>query len=79
MAMNPAPGVACVCAERGGPVPLRETLGRLWASVWGRGAAASSETDHEAQDRARRNARARFWTELREGRREADARAARPR
>jgi hypothetical protein len=56
---------------------LRGALGCLWRSLW-KHAPTPVKADHE-EGRYRAEARARFWTEFREGQREAEARSSRPR
>lgn len=58
---------------------LREALGHLWASFWGRRGRVAVKREYDAKGRAGVEARARFWTEFREGQREAEARSSRPR
>ncbi len=59
---------------------LREALGRLWTSFWGRRGPVAVKREHDDEKgRARAEARARFWTEFREGQREAEAHSSRPR
>jgi hypothetical protein len=53
---------------------LREALGRLWRSFWERRARVAVETAHEDERGGRSEARARFWSEFREGQREAERR-----
>ena len=53
-------------------------LARLWKSFWGR-AAVVAKTEHYDTDRSSSEARARFWTEFREGQREAEAHSSRSR
>jgi hypothetical protein len=60
------------------PNRLREALGRLWTSLWRRRHIAV-KTDHDGKGRRGAEARARFWTEFREGQREAEAHRSRPR
>jgi hypothetical protein len=57
---------------------LREALGRLWTSLWRR-RGPIAVTEHEEAGGGWPEARARFWTEFREGQREAEVRSARPR
>jgi len=52
---------------------LRVALERLWKSLPSRGL-LDAKTEHPPGD-ARAEARHRFWTELREGQREAEAHA----
>ena len=49
---------------------LREALGRLWTSLWRRRGPITVKTER---------ARGRFWSEFREGQREAEAHSSRPR
>ena len=49
---------------------LREALLHLWTSLWGRRAPIAVKTEAEDKSRGRR---ARFWTEFRDGQREAEA------
>jgi len=56
---------------------LREALGHLWTSLWRRRGPVAVGTDEESRGRA--HARARFWTEFRQGQREAEAHSSRPR
>ncbi|HYR95172.1 MAG TPA: hypothetical protein VEM57_00495 [Candidatus Binatus sp.] len=58
--------------------PLREALRHLWTSLWRRGSIAV-KTAHEEVGGSGPEARARFWTEFREGQREAEAHSSRPR
>jgi hypothetical protein len=51
---------------------LRAALERLWKSLAGSRGLVAVKTEHPAGD-ARAEARHRFWTELREGQREAEA------
>jgi len=51
---------------------LREALARLWTSLWRRHGPVAVKTKHE-QGGGWPEARARFWTKFREGRREAEA------
>ena len=61
------------------PNRLRETLLRLWALLWrGRGPLAAN-TEHDDESRRRAEARAGFWSEFRQGQREADAHRSRKR
>jgi len=55
------------------PTALRDALQRLWVRILRLRGSAFEGPD----DRARSEARARFWAEFRKGRREADARSAR--
>ena len=56
---------------------LRQALGCLWRSFW-KHAPTPVKADHE-EGRYPAEARARFWSEFREGQREAEARSSRPR
>jgi len=57
---------------------LRKTLEHLWASLWrSRGRAVAEERKGDQGIADWNAARSRFWTDLREGQREADARSAR--
>jgi len=58
---------------------LREALGCLWSSIQRRSSPVSAKVPHEVEDRGKADARARFWTEFREGQREAEARSSRSR
>jgi len=58
---------------------LREALARLWASLWRRRALIAAKTDRNEEGGGWAEARARFWTEFREGQREAEAHSSRPR
>jgi hypothetical protein len=51
-------------------------LGRLWRWLWRQPASVAAKQEPQADDRRRGAARARFWAELREGQREAEAQAA---
>ncbi len=51
---------------------LRAALERLWKSLSGSRELLDAKTEHPPGD-ARAEARHRFWTELREGQREAEA------
>jgi hypothetical protein len=56
---------------------LREALARVWTALWRRrGPVAAKGDEDEARGRSG-DARARFWTEFREGQREAEAHSAR--
>ena len=57
---------------------LREVLARLWMSLWRRRGPVAVKTTHE-QGGSWPEARTRFWTEFREGQREAEANSSRPR
>ena len=61
------------------PNRLREALARLWTSSWRRHDPIAVKTEHEEEAGGRLEARARFWTEFREGQREAAAHSSRPR
>ena len=50
---------------------LRAALERLWGSWFGSRRTGEAKTEHRAVD-AQAEARRRFWTELREGQREAE-------
>jgi hypothetical protein len=57
---------------------LRATLDRLWAWVWpSHGRVVPGERKDRERVRDRDAARSRFWIDLREGQREAEARGAR--
>ena len=58
---------------------LRETLARLRTLLWGRRAPITMKTEDDANCRSRAEARARFWSEFREGQREAEANSSRAR
>jgi hypothetical protein len=58
---------------------LLETFGRLWTSFRRRCSPAAVNVEREEKDGVWTAARARFWTEFREGQREADAHRSRPR
>ena len=57
------------------PVGLLKAVGRLWAAAWRRRTPIAGQATHEnaKQKGGRLGARARFWTELRDGQREAEA------
>ena len=57
---------------------LLEMLEGLWKSFWSRRPLVAAKKRHD-ENRDRAAPRSRFWTELREGQREAEARASRPR
>jgi hypothetical protein len=60
-------------------VRLLDALARGWEAVRrALGHVAARHVRHEEEDRAA-DARARFWVELRQGQREAEAQASRPR
>jgi len=61
------------------PNRVRETLGRLWTSLWRRRGPVAVEAEHDEEGRGWAEARARFWTEFRQGQREAEAHSSRPR
>jgi hypothetical protein len=63
-------------SERGG---LLAALGRLWISFWRSRALVPKKSEHDARDRNAAMARGRFWTEFREGQREAEAYSSRRR
>ena len=54
---------------------MRETLRHLWTSLWRRRAPIAVKTEHEEKGGGWPLARSRFWTEFREGQREAEARS----
>jgi len=58
---------------------LRDALGRLWRSIWRRRPLVGLRSEHDENDRGWAAARGRFWTEFREGEREAEAHRSRPR
>jgi len=58
---------------------LREAFARLWASFWRRRGRIVVKTDRNEEGGGWAEARARFWTEFREGQREAEAHSSRPR
>jgi hypothetical protein len=58
---------------------LLDALGRLWISFSRRRSLVSVKSEHEATDHSSAMARGRFWTEFREGQREAEAYSSRPR
>jgi hypothetical protein len=58
---------------------LGEALARLWTSLWSRRGPLGVKTEHEESGGRWPDARSRFWSEFREGQREAEARSARPR
>jgi len=51
-------------------------LARLWRWLWRRRASVAAKQESDADSGCRGAARARFWAELREGQREAEARKA---
>ena len=57
---------------------LLAALGRLWRSFWGRSFVVL-KSENDEKDRSWAAARGRFWTEFREGQREAEAHSSRPR
>ena len=61
------------------PPRLLEVLGKLWRSFWGRRPPVAVKTEHDEKDRGWPAARGRFWSEFREGQREAEAHSSRPR
>jgi hypothetical protein len=58
---------------------FRGVAARLWRSVWQRHAPVVAKKDDKDTGRGRTDARARFWTEFREGQREAEAHNSRSR
>ena len=59
---------------------LREALGRLWTSFQRLRAAIAVKEQRDETERPRSSdARARFWTEFREGQREAESHSSRSR
>ena len=58
---------------------LLGALGRLWKSWWGRWPLVAVKRERDEKDRGWAEARGRFWTEFREGQREAEAHSSRPR
>jgi hypothetical protein len=48
-------------------------LARLWRWLWRRPVSLAAKQEPDRDDRCRAAARARFWAELREGQREAEA------
>ena len=58
---------------------LREALALLWTLFRRRGGPLAVKTEHDGESRRSADARARFWTEFREGQREAEAHSAMPR
>ncbi len=56
---------------------LREALRRAWSSLWRPHGPGAVLTKLDEKVDTRRGARARFWTELRAGQREAEAHSAR--
>jgi hypothetical protein len=58
--------------------PFWRALGHRWRRLWRRAFGATSRKGTlDDPGRARRDSRAHFWAELREGQREAEANAAR--
>jgi hypothetical protein len=60
------------------PNRLRAAVARFWTALWTRGDSIATRAEREDEDRTRAEARARFWTELREGQREAQMRSSKP-
>ena len=58
---------------------LRAALGRLWTSLRTRRVPIAVNTEHDQEGGRWAEARARFWSELREGQREAEAHSSRQR
>ena len=58
---------------------LLEAFGGLWRSLWGRRPLVAAKTRHDETERDCAAARGRFWTEFRDGQREAEAHSSRPR
>ena len=58
---------------------VREALRYLWTSLWRQHEPVAAEMEHDVEGVRRRGPQARFWTEYREGQREAQARKLRPR
>jgi chromosome condensin MukBEF MukE localization factor len=56
---------------------LRRALTRVWRRLWRRPLGHIVKIDHDLDTSRWAEARARFWTELREGEREAEAQRAR--
>jgi chromosome condensin MukBEF MukE localization factor len=56
---------------------LRRALARGWRRVWHRPLGHIAKIDHDLDAGRWAEARARFWSELREGEREAEAQRAR--
>jgi len=56
-----------------------ETLRRLWTTFWERLSPNGVDPQPDERDRRRAVARRRFWSEFREGQRDAEARSSRPR
>ena len=58
---------------------LRHVLARQWRGMWAGSLRhpATQQRDHDEEARRWAEARSRFWTELREGEREAEAQRAR--
>jgi hypothetical protein len=63
----------------GMPTRLREALALLWMLFRRRGGLLALKTEHDGEGRRSADARARFWTDFREGQREAEARSSMPR
>jgi hypothetical protein len=59
--------------------PIRRALGRLSTWLWKRRDAVGPEAERDREGGDSSAARARFWTEFREGQREAEAHRSRPR
>jgi hypothetical protein len=57
---------------------LLDALRRLWTTFWERRSLGVASSQADESDRRRAVARGRFWSEFREGQREAEARSARP-
>ena len=55
-----------------------EALRRLWTTFWERRSLTDVISHADEKDRRRAAARSRFWSEFREGQREAEARSSRP-
>jgi len=58
---------------------LLGALRRLWIALWKRRALVPAKSEHDATDRSSAITRGRFWTEFREGQREAEVYTSRPR
>jgi len=58
-------------------IRLLQRFARVWKSLFGRRLPIVVNTGHDEMERA--VARGRFWTEFREGQREAEAHSSRPR
>jgi hypothetical protein len=52
---------------------LWQVLAHQWRRMWGSLGGIAAKRDHNADARRWADARSRFWTELREGEREAEA------